>query len=370
MATAVPFAVTRCAAQNWQMPDSDAPARTAAAARLHGSGDIRVADEPLPVPDAGQRLVRVTAVGLCGSDLHWFTEGGIGDARLERPLVVGHEAAGVIEGGPDHGRRVAIDPAVPCERCDTCRSGRRNLCPAVRFAGHGLVDGALREFLTWPADLLHPVPDSLSDVDAAMLEPLGVAVHALDLAHLRVGGSVAVVGCGPIGLLLVQLARSAGAGTIVATDPLDHRVEAARRYGADVAHRSGTADGLRGVDADVVFEVAGNDAAVEAALTAARPGARVVLVGIPDEDRTSFPASIARRKGLTLALSRRMNDVYPRALRLVEQGRIDVASLVTHRFPLRRVADAFGTAVARDGLKVVVEPDRDGRPALPAVGKR
>jgi L-iditol 2-dehydrogenase len=338
------------------MPDSDPSPRTAAAARLHGSGDIRLADEPVPVPDAGHRLVRVTAVGLCGSDLHWFTEGGIGDARLERPLVVGHESAGVIEGGPDHGRRVAIDPAIPCERCETCRSGRRNLCPTVRFAGHGSVDGALREFLTWPAALLHPVPDTVSDVDAALLEPLGVAVHAMDLGHLRIGARVAVIGCGPIGLLLVQLARSAGAGTVIATDPLEHRVAAARRYGADVVHRSGTAVAVHDVDADVVFEVAGNDTAVEAALTAARPGGRVVLVGIPDEDRTSFPASVARRKGLTLALSRRMNDVYPRALQLVEQGRVDVSSLVTHRFPLQRVADAFYTAVAREGLKVVVEP--------------
>jgi L-iditol 2-dehydrogenase len=310
----------------------------------------------MPVPGAGERLIRVTAVGLCGSDLHWFTEGGIGDARLEQPLVVGHESAGVIEGGPDHGRRVAIDPAIPCERCDTCRSGWRNLCPTVRFAGHGLLDGGLREFLTWPATLLHPVPDALSDADAAMLEPLGVAVHAMDLAHLRIGGSVAVIGCGPIGLLLVQLARSAGAGTITATDPLEHRAAAARRYGADVVHRSGTADAVRGVDADVVFEVAGNDRAVEAALTAARPGGRVVLVGIPDGDRTSFPASVARRKGLTIALSRRMNDVYPRALRLVEQGLVDVSSVVTHRFALDEVSDAFRTAVARDGLKVLVQP--------------
>lgn len=347
----------------------DARAATAAVARLHGTGDIRVAEEPVPVPEAGHRLVRVTAVGLCGSDLHWFSEGGIGDARLERPLVVGHESAGVIEGGPDHGRRVAIDPAIPCERCDTCRTGWRNLCPTVRFAGHGRLDGALRQFITWPEVLLHPVPDELSDVDAAMLEPLGVAVHAHDLGHLRAGAAVAVVGCGPIGLLLVQLARATGAGTIVAIDPLEHRAAAARRYGADVVHRSGSADALQGVDADVVFEVAGNDAAVAASLVAARPGGRVVLVGIPDEDRTCFPASLARRKGLTLALSRRMNDVYPRALRLVQQGLVDVTSVVTHHYPLEQVAEAFATAVARHGLKVVVHPG--GRPgSLPESGKR
>lgn len=344
-----------------------APARTAPVVRLHGARDLRLADEPVPAPQPGESLLRVTAVGICGSDLHWYTEGGIGDARLDRPLVVGHEFAGVIEGGPESGRRVAVDPAIACERCDTCRTGWRNLCPTVRFAGHGAVDGALRQMLTWPTALLHPVPDTLSDVDAAMLEPLGVAVHALDLGHLRIGATVAVVGCGPIGLLLVQLARSAGAGTVIAADPLNHRAQAARVHGADTAYGGSDGD-LDGVDADVVFEVAGTDDAVTAALTAARPGARVVLVGIPDEDRTTFPASLARRKGLTLALSRRMNDVYPRATRLVERGLVDVSSLVTHRYPLERTGEAFATAAARDGLKVVVQPGAPADAGHPASG--
>ena len=334
-----------------------APTPVAAVARLHGTGDLRVTDEPVPVPAPGESLVRVTAVGICGSDLHWYAEAGIGDARLDRPLVVGHEFAGVVEGGPADGRRVAVDPAQPCERCDRCRSGWRNLCPFIRFAGHGAVDGGLRRFMSWPTALLHPVGDAVSDVDAAMLEPLGVAVHAMDLGHVRLGATVAVVGCGPIGLLLVQLARAAGAGTVVASDPLPHRAQAALRYGADDAHTDPSGAPLDGVDADVVFEVSGADDAVAASLTAARPGARVVLAGIPDDDRTTFAASTARRKGLTLALVRRMNDVYPRAIRLVERGLVDVSSLVTHRFPLDRVADAFATAAARDGLKVVVLPD-------------
>lgn len=336
-------------------PSTEAP--TAAVARLHGVRDIRLAEEPVPAAGPGETLIRVTAVGICGSDLHWYTEAGIGDAHLDRPLVVGHEFAGVIEGGPDHGRRVAVDPAIACQTCDSCRRGWHNLCPTVRFAGHGETDGALREFLTWPTALLHPMPDTLSDIDAAMLEPLGVAVHALRLARLHVGDTVAVVGCGPLGLLLVQLARSAGAGTVIASDPLPHRAEAARRYGADTAHAGDVDAGaqLDGVQADVVFEVAGTDAALTAALTAARPGARVVLVGIPDDDRTSFPAALARRKGLTLLLSRRMNDVYGVAVRLVERGLVDVSSLVTHRYPLDRVGDAFAAAAARTGLKVIVQ---------------
>ena len=153
-----------------------------------------MADEARPSAGAGESLVRVTAVGLCGSDLHWFTEGGIGDAQLSHPLVLGHESAGIVEGGPDDGRRVAVDPALPCGACEPCLEGKRNLCPSVRFAGHGANDGGLREYLAWPTELLRPVPDSLSYADAAMLEPLGVALHAHDLGKPRVGGASSVAG--------------------------------------------------------------------------------------------------------------------------------------------------------------------------------
>jgi L-iditol 2-dehydrogenase len=330
---------------------------TMLAARLHGVADLRMVREPRPVAGPEASLIRVTAVGLCGSDLHWYAEAGIGDAKLVEPLVVGHEFAGVVEGGPLDGRRVAVDPAIPCGRCATCRDGYHNLCPDVRFAGHGLVDGALREFVTWPTALLHPLPDTLSDADGAMLEPLGVAIHALDLGLLRVGASVAVVGCGPIGLFLVQLAKIAGASTVIALDPLVHRARAAGEFGADHVLRdvAGLSE-IAGRGVEVAFEVAGNDHAVEAALVATRPGGRVVLVGIPEDDRTAFPASLARRKGLTLALARRMNHAYPRAIRLVEQGRVDVTSVVTDRYPLSRAAEAFEAAISRTGMKVVVEP--------------
>ena len=237
--------------------------------RLHGVGDIRIADEDQPTPGPGESLVRVTAVGLCGSDLHWFTEGGIGDSQLLHPLVLGHEFAGVVEGGLDDGRRVAVDPARPCGTCELCLEGNRNLCLSVRFAGHGGDDGALRDYLAWPTALLHTVPDDLSDADSAMLEPLGVALHAHDLGKTRAGGDVAVIGCGPIGLCLVQVARAAGARHVVAIEPLGHRREAAAAMGADVVLDSGADDvraalaeatGGRGVD--VAFEAAGNDAAV------------------------------------------------------------------------------------------------------------
>lgn len=331
-------------------------------ARLYGAGDVRVDDEPDPVSEPDCATVRVTAVGLCGSDLHWFTEGGIGDARLTSPLVLGHEFAGVVEGGPLDGRRVAVDPAITCLSCPQCFEGNHNLCTRMRFAGHGGTDGGLRQRLAWPGRLLHPLPDQISDSGGAMLEPLGVAVHAVDLAHLRVGASVAVVGCGPIGLLLIQVVRAAGATSVVAIDPLAHRREAARRFGADAAvtpDEAGTADFAAvtpGGDVDVAFEAAGSDAALASAISLVRPGARVVLGGIPVDDSHCFGASVARRKGLTLVMVRRMKDAYPRAIRLVQRGLVDVDSVISDRFPLERVYDAFTSAVARDGLKVIIEP--------------
>jgi L-iditol 2-dehydrogenase len=323
-------------------------------ARLHGAHDVRLGDEPTPEPQAGESVVRVEAVGICGSDLHWFDEGGIGDSRLAAPLVVGHEFAGVVEAGPLAGRRVAVDPAIPCERCELCREGHPNLCPDVRFAGHGTHDGALRQYLAWPTHRLHPLPDALDGVDGALLEPLGVAIHSVDLGHVDVGDRVAIVGCGPIGLLLAQVCAAAGATVALAVDPLEHRRAAAARAGAEQTIAPGEV--WDGAEVDVAFEAAGTDEAVDIALRVARPGARVVLAGIPSGDQTTFSASIARRKGVTLVLVRRMKEVYPRALRLVAAGGIDLRSLVTHRFPLDRVAEAFAVAAGREGLKVVVEP--------------
>jgi L-iditol 2-dehydrogenase len=302
----------------------------------------------------------VEAVGLCGSDLHWFEEGSIGGIALRRPTAPGHELAGTTTDG----RRVAVDPAIPCEACLPCREGHPNLCPSVRFAGHGEDDGALREWIAWPERCVFPLPDRLSAVDGAMLEPLGVALHAVDLAHLRPGVTVGVFGCGPIGLLAVQAARVAGAERVLATDlPIrPHRLEAARALGAeavpaDEGREAATLLELTGGQGlDAAIEAAGDNAAVDAAVGAVRPGARIVLAGIPAEDRTSFPASPARRKGLTLALSRRMKHTYPRAIDLAVRGLVDLRSLVTHRFPLAEADAAFTSASSREGLKVIVEP--------------
>jgi L-iditol 2-dehydrogenase len=332
------------------------------AARLHAAGDLRVGEEPVPGADAGASLVRVTAVGICGSDLHWWDEGAIGDATLAHPLVLGHEGAGVIEEGPRRGERVAIDPAIADGTCRACRDGYANLCYRIRFAGHGETDGMMREFMTWPADLLHPLPDGISDADGALLEPLGVAIHCVDLGHLPFAGTASVAGCGPIGLLLIQLLKAAGASSVLAVEPLAHRREAAARYGADVVVSPGSASAsmreLTGAGVDVAFEAAGTDDGVRLAVESVRPGGRVVLAGIPDDDAIRFQASVARRKGLTIAMARRMNHVYPRAISLAARGVVDLGSLVSTRAGLGEVKEAFGEAARRTGLKVIIEPQR------------
>lgn len=326
--------------------------------RLHNPGDLRLHEEPVPVPGVGEKLLRVMAVGICGSDLHWLNEAGIGDARLEKPLVLGHEFTALTE----EGRRVAIDPAIACGVCEYCKRGDPNLCINLIFAGHSNQDGAMREQLVWPERCLYPIPDRISDAEGVLLEPLGIAIHAVDLAHLKVGMSVGVFGCGPIGLLILQLARLAGADKILATDVLAHRVDAARSLGADEAQLVAGSFSeqettlVNGRDLDVVFEVAGENAAVEMAVAAVRLGGKVILVGIPSDDRSSFRASTARRKGLTLKLVRRMKLTYPRAISLVESGKVDVGSLITHTFSLDQAAEAFAVAARRDGLKVIITP--------------
>lgn len=321
--------------------------------RLRSPGDVGVVEEPAPAPGPGESLVHVSAVGLCGSDLHWFGQGGIGDAVLSRPLVLGHEFGGTVEGGPLDGCRVAVDPAIPCNSCKRCSEGNHNLCPRVRFAGHGTTDGGLREQVAWPTALLHPVPGAFSDATVALLEPLGVALHAFDLGHARFASSVAVVGCGPIGLMVVLVARAAGVSTVVAVEPLAHRREAAARCGADLVLGPEEAKRYTG-EVDVAFEVAGADDAVLTSMSLVRPGGRVVLAGIPDEDHTTFPAALARRKGLTIAMSRRMKDAYPRAISLVARGALELDWLASHRYPLVDATTAFDVAARREGLKTVV----------------
>ena len=332
--------------------------------RLHGINDLRLHDEPIPNPDYDEALLRIKAVGICGSDIHWYADGGTGEEGISKPFVLGHEFSGLVEGGGLDGLRVAVDPAVPCDTCEYCLEGKPNLCPDHYFAGHAPHDGALREYMAWPMKSLVPVPESFTDEGIAVLEPLGVAIHTVDLGHVRPGKSVGIYGCGPIGLLTIQVARCAGASEVIATDVLPHRVEAAKEMGADrVFLASPEGDERAAILAathkdgvDVAFEIAGENVAVETAVETVKPGGRVVLCGIPTINNISFNAATARRKGLSIMMVRRMKHVYARAIKMVEAGQVDVNSIVSHRFPLEKAAEAFDLAQKREGFKIIINP--------------
>lgn len=348
-------------------------------ARLYAPRDLRVERLPTPAaPGPSEILLRTSVTSICGSDLHTYLDGRIGDTPLEGPLVLGHEFSGVVEcagnearDGYDHtlrvGQRVAVDPAVPCHRCEFCELGHPNLCRRLHFCGLYPDDGSLCEYMVMPARCCFPLPEGLNDTEGTLLEPLGIALHAVDLARLRVGESVAILGAGPIGLLILRLVFLSGAIPVAVTDPHPWRLDFARRWGAQaaVSARSGNPaeavmDLTRGRGVDVVIEAAWGEETVEQAAEMARLGGRIVLVGIPREDRLWMRASPARRKGLTIKLSRRMKHAYPRAIALVQRHQVDLTALVSHRFPLTEAPEAFAlNADYRDKVvKVVIETGR------------
>jgi L-iditol 2-dehydrogenase len=319
--------------------------------------------------------LRVKAVGVCGSDLHTYRHAKIGDTRLEGPLILGHEFAGVVDavgdGGLDGefrplraGTRVAVDPAQPCGQCELCERGHPNLCLNLRFCGTWPDQGALCQWMHMPARSCFPIPDALDNDAAVLLEPLGVAIHAVDLAKIRVAHRVAILGAGPIGLCILQLVRLAGADAVFVTDKFPRRLTLAERLGAtagwccdqvDPVAAVREATGGRGVD--VAIEAAWCDSSVDQATEMAAHGGRLVVAGISNDDRFMLKHSTARRKGLSIKLVRRMKHTYPRAIRLVERGAVDLASMVSHRFPLGQVGEAFAlNADYRDGVvKVIVD---------------
>lgn len=338
---------------------------TMLAAQLYGPADLRVEAVPAPpAPGPGQALLRITAVGICGSDLHTYLDGRIGDWIVKSPLILGHEFAAVVEavGRDSHdgnfdplipGTRVAVDPAQPCGRCEMCEQGHPNLCHRLHFCGLYPDSGSLCEYMVMPAHCCFPVPHTIDDVSAALLEPLGVAIHAIDLAKIRVADSMAIFGAGPIGLLLLQLARQSGAQPIYVVDQFDWRLALAAQYGGipinfsqvDPVRAIMDASGGRGVD--VGIEAAWADHSVQQTAEVARMGGRLVLVGIPGaSDKIEIKHSTARRKGLTIRVSRRMKHVYPRAIRLVESGAVDLPGIVSHRFRLDETPAAFALNVA------------------------
>lgn len=348
-------------AKHLQGPDLDMRA-----AVLHDIRDIRVMDIPAPVPGADEVVLRVKAVGVCGSDLHSYLEGGTTGPTRINPFVLGHEFSGTLtadsarQSGLSANALMAVDPAISCGHCEWCHRGHTNLCPNVRFLGYAPNNGAMAEFICVPKSAVHVVPDSIDPAAAAILETLGVAIHAMDLARPRLMETVAVLGCGPVGLLLVQLARLAGAGKIVAVDPVDARTALACDLGADVAccGHNEVADATEGRGADLVIEATDSSHGFEHAARSARIGGRVVIVGIPENNQYIVSGAESRRKGLSVKFSRRMPEVYPRAIALTQSGRVKLSPLATHRFSLDQTPAAFEQQAARrDGIiKAIIYP--------------
>jgi L-idonate 5-dehydrogenase len=338
---------------------------------LHGPEDMRPTELPRPEPGEGQVLLRVRRAGICGSDIHYFTHGQIGRFVPKRPFVLGHEFAGEIAAlgaGVEPsllGARVAVDPSIPCGRCRQCRRGRYNLCLDMRFFGSAScdphLDGGFAEFVAVPARSVHPLPDEISWGEAALLEPLSVAMHACMRAGPLLGRSVLVTGGGAIGLLVVMVARAAGAAPVVVSDPAPFARRTAAAIGADAALDPTSADFAAEASAhseggfEVAFEASGVPRALAQAVALAERGATIVQVGtLPAE--VTLPLNDIMARELTLAGSFRFANVFDAALRLLAMRRIDVKPLVSKVLSLERMNEAMAMAVAKDGVvKVQVE---------------
>jgi L-iditol 2-dehydrogenase len=327
---------------------------------LDRPGELVLRERPVPVPAAGEVLVRVRSVGVCGSDVHYFEHGRIGDFVVRQPLVLGHEVSGVIAAagpGVDPGRvgsRVAVEPGAACGACAACKAGRYNLCPDMRFFATPPVDGALAEYVRVRADLAYDLPASVSDDAAALLEPLSVGIWATGKAGVTAGGSVLIAGAGPIGLVTAQLARARGATTIIVTDIAPDRLAAARRHGATRAVLAGEP---LGDEFGAFIDCSGAPAAIGAGIRSLRPAGVAVLVGMgPDE--LTLPFALLQQRELTITGTFRYANTWPAAIALAASGAVDVDALVTDRYPLAETARALAATREPGTIKSVIEPWR------------
>jgi len=326
--------------------------------------EVREIPDP-PEPRAGEVAVRIRAVGVCGSDMHFYLEESCAGTPASYPMVLGHEPAGEVVAvgqgveGLKAGDRVAVEPAVSCGECEFCRAGRRNLCENVLFMGGIQRPGLLREYAVTPQENALKVPDSMSFATIAMVEPVAVLLHAMNLANLRFGETVAILGAGPIGLLALEVAKLAGASTVVIGDKIPHRLERARALGADQVvdvSKDSIADAARdlthGKGVHVVFDAAGKPQSINAGIASARAGGRMVIIGIPSQEDVAVSLWPALQAEVTITVQKRNNGNDHAALELIEAGKIDpVRSILSHRFPLSDGAKAFETMGAyADGI--------------------
>ena len=334
-----------------------------------GKIEIRELDIPTPAPD--EALVRVRAVGLCGSDVHYYEHGRIGPYVVTGPIILGHEAAGeVVAVGSEvrhlkEGQRVTIEPGATCGRCEYCKSGRYNLCPDVRFLATPPIDGAFCEYITMRADLLFPIPDSMSFEKAALIEPLSVGLHAVRRGDLRTGETVVIMGMGPIGMMTLLAAKAAGAGRVIGVDLEPFRLERALQIGADGVINLREEDGqeallrlTEGRKADLAIETAGNGRAAQSAVQAVRRGGRVVLVGLPQEEATPFNIPYIVDNEIDIRGVFRYHNTYPTGVAVMAAESLNLDPIITDRMTLEETPKAFEKAIKEKNstLKIIIQP--------------
>jgi L-iditol 2-dehydrogenase len=326
---------------------------------LYGPHDLRIEHRPIPIPSRDEVLVRILSVGVCGSDVHYYEHGRIGDFVVRSPLVLGHESSGqIVEVGSGVsaarvGERVAIEPGAPCGRCEQCRSGKYNLCPDIRFHGTPPVDGTLSEFVAVKSKLAFTVPDTISDNAAALLEPLSVGIWANRKAGTMAGTSLLIAGAGPIGLVTTQVARALGATRITVSDFNRNRLATALGSGATEIAVPG-ADEVAG-EFDAFIDCSGNAAAIDAGVRAVRPGGSVVLVGM-GADELRLPLGVVQQRELLIAGTFRYANTWPTAIALAASGQVSLDDLVTGEYGLADVERALTAGRDPHSIKAIVRP--------------
>jgi L-iditol 2-dehydrogenase len=331
---------------------------------LTGVKSLEIEDRSVPVPGTGEVLVQIGAVGVCGSDVHYFRHGKIGDFVVDGPLVLGHEASGRIAAvgeGVDAsrvGQRVAIEPQRPCGKCRECRAGAYNLCPRMEFYATPPIDGAFAEYAVIQNAFAHVIPDNVSDEAAALLEPLSVAIATMRKAHVVPGSSVLIAGAGPIGIICAQAARAFGAAEVIVTDLVEERRERALTYGATrVMDPSVTDVATAGLDVNAFIDASGAPRAVFSGIKAVRRGGYAVLVGLGNPEM-SLPIEHIQNYEVSVTGIFRYTDTWPAAIHLVASGAVELDSLVTGKFGLNEVAEALDSDLDPASLKSIVYPSK------------
>jgi len=335
-------------------------------------GDLKLEQRPIPKPGRNEVLIRIHSVGICGSDVHYWVNGAIGDFIVRAPMVLGHETSGIVAevGENVHhlkiGDRVAIEPGVPCRTCSYCKGGQYNLCPDVAFCATPPYDGTLTRNYVHAADFCYKLPDHVSFEEGALLEPLSVAVQACRRANIAVGNTVLICGAGPIGLVNFLVAKASGASKVCLTDVDEHRLSVAKSLGADLTYLVGKKDprkmaeeiaALFGGEApDKTIECSGAESSIQLAIYATKSGGTIVLVGLgPAEIRLPIVNAAVREVDIRGVF--RYANCYPVALAMVSSGLVNVKPLVTHRFKLEETLKAFETAKtgADHAIKVIIQ---------------